>query len=183
MGMDDRTDLRGRLAGLFRRRRSTVVISALVLAAVLVAGEVHREDDLARRNQETAQLQSDQFAIFYAVTVERQLETGPRTNAQLEPDAVARASGASSLYSQDGFTPGFSGSTALLERQRINSISEDTLVIRIDRTYPEAFGGHGTLETCYTVAVPFGSQPSPPVTTIMNSCPLDPITPYASATA
>jgi hypothetical protein len=183
MGMDDRTDFRGRLAGLFRGRRATVVISAVVLAAVLVASEVIREDDLARRNQATAQQQSDQFAIFYASTVARLLESGVRTNAQLEPDAVARASGASSLYSVDGFTPGFSGGTALLERQRIDSISEDSLVIRIDRTYPEAFGGHGTLETCYAVAVPFGSQPSAPVTTIMHSCPLDPITPYPSATA
>jgi hypothetical protein len=142
------------------------VISAVVLAAVLATSEVHREDDLARRNQATAQLQSDQFAIFYASTVARQLEAGARTNAQLEPDAVARASGASSFYSVDGFTPGFSGSTALL-----------------DRTYPEVFGAHGTLETCYAVAVPFGSPTSAPVTTIMNSCPTDPIMPYSSATA
>jgi hypothetical protein len=159
------------------------VISAVVLAAVLATSEVHREDDLARRNQATAQLQSDQFAIFYASTVARQLEAGARTNAQLEPDAVARASGASSFYSVDGFTPGFSGSTALLDRQRIDSISVESLVIRIDRTYPEVFGAHGTLETCYAVAVPFGSPTSAPVTTIMNSCPTDPIMPYSSATA
>ncbi|MBR7830962.1 hypothetical protein KDK95_31950 [Actinospica sp. MGRD01-02] len=106
MGMDDRNDLRVRLAGFLRRRRAVIGICAVVLIAVLAVSELRREDDVARRNQLTAQVQ-----------------------------------------------------------------------------YPEAFGAHGMLETCYALTVPYGSQPSAPVATIMDSCPIDPITPYPSATA
>lgn len=176
-------DVRGQLVGFFRSRGSAVVISAVAVAAVLVAFEAQRADDLARRNEVWAQLQSDQFAAFYASTAAGLLEAGPRTNAQLEPDAVVRASGASSFYSVDGRTPGFSGSAVLLDRQRSDSLSQDSLVIRIDRSYPEAFGAHGMLETCYSVTVPIEPRPSAPVTTIMSSCPTEPTTPYASATS
>jgi len=184
MGMDDdRNDVRGKLAGFFRRRRSAIAISAVVLVAVLVAFEVQSADDLARRNEATAQLQSDQFAAFYASTVAGLLESGTRTNAQLEPDAVVRASGVSSFYSEDGRTPGFSGRAVLLERQRIDSLSQDSVIIRIDRSYSEALGARGTLETCYAVTFPIGPRPSAPVTTIMEGCPLEPTMPYPSATS
>jgi hypothetical protein len=124
-----------------------------------------------------------EFATFYASTVAGLLEAGTRTNAQLEPAAVVRASGASSFYSVDGRTPGFSGSAVLLDRERLDSLSQENLVLRIDRSYPEDFGAHGTLETCYAVAVPIGSRPSVPVTTIMDSCPDEPMMPYPSATS
>jgi hypothetical protein len=182
MGMDNRDKGWGRVAGFFRRRRSAVTISIVALAAVLAVYEVHREDDLARRNQEMAQLQSDQFASLYASTAARLLGTGTRTNAQLEPDAVASASGASSLYSMDGRTPGFSGTAVLLERESRDSDSVVWLTIQIERSYPEAFGTHGTLETCYAVSVPTGKQPSAPVTTILPDCPSEPAPPYPSAT-
>lgn len=179
----DPDDARGQLARLIRRRRSALVAGAVVLVAVLAVFEVQRADDLARRNEATAQLQSDQFATLYASTVARQLEAGPRTNAQLEPDAVVRASGASNFYSEDVFTPGFSGSAVLVERQAIKSFAEDSITIRIDRTYPEAFGASGTIETCYIVNVSLGPKPSPPVTNIMDTCSTEPITPDPSATS
>jgi hypothetical protein len=184
MGMDGRgTGWGQHVTGFFRRRRSAVAISAVALVAVLSVCEVRREDDVARRNQETAQLQSDQFASLYASTVARLLGTGTRTNAQLEPDAVASASGASSFYSMDGRTPGFSGSAVLLDREPVDSDSVVWLTIRIERSYPEAFGTHDTLETCYTVAVPTGKRSSAPVTTILMDCPSEPTLPYPSATA
>lgn len=176
-------DVRGQLAGLVRRRRSDLVISAVALVAVLAVFEVQRADDLARRNEATAQLQSDQFATLYASTVAGQLEAGPRTNAQLEPDAVMHASGASNFYSEDVFTPGFSGSAVLVERQRSNVTFEDSITIRIDRTYPEAFGASGTIETCYAVNVPFGPRPSAPVTNILATCSSEPTVPDPSATS
>ena len=179
----DLDEARGQLAGFFRRRRSALVISAVALLAVLAVFEVQRADDLARRNEVTAQLQSDQFATLYASTVARLLESGTRTNAQLEPDAVVRASGASDFYGFEVFAPGFSGSAVLLERQRSNSMSEDSVTIRIDRTYPEAFGARGTIETCYVVIFPFGPGQSAPTTTIMDTCSMEPTTPDPSATS
>jgi hypothetical protein len=183
MGMEiDLDDARGQLARFVPRRRSALVASVVVLVAVLAVFEVQRADDLAWRNEATAQLQSDQFATFYASTVAGQLEAGPRTNAQLEPDAVERASGASNFYSEDVFTPGFSGSAVLVERQAL-SWPADSITIRIDRTYPEAFGATGTIETCYAVNVPLGPKPSAPVTTIMDTCSTEPMTPDPSATS
>ena len=181
----DLDDARGQLAGFVRRRRSALVISAVALVAVLAVFEVQRADDLAWRNEATAQLQSDQFATYYASTVAGQLEAGPRTNAQLEPEAVARASGASNFYSEDMFTPGFSGSAVLVARQALKSFGEDSITIRIDRTYPEAFGGSGTIETCYAMNFPLGSKPFAPVTTIMDAsaCSNEPTIPDPSATS
>ena len=140
----------GRVAGFFHRRRSAVAISAVALVAVVSVGEVHREDDLARRNQETAQLQSDQFASLYASTAARLLGTGTRTNAQLEPDAVARASGASSLYSMDGRTPGFSGSAVLLDRERMEWDSVVWLTMARDQAAAEGDGAQEIRELLST---------------------------------
>jgi len=175
---------RGQLAGFVRRRRLALVASAVVLVAILAVFEMLRADDEARSNEATAQMQSDQFATYYVSTVAGQLEAGPRTNAQLEPDAVMRASGAGNFYSEDVFTPGFSGSAVLVERQASSSLGEDIITIRIDRSYPEAFGATGTIETCYTTSFPLGSKLFAPVTTIMDSsaCSNEPTTPYPSAT-
>jgi len=110
------------------------------------------------------------------------IDAGVPTNAQLEPDAVAKYSGASSLYSMDGRTPGYSGSTKLLQRET-DSQATVWLTIQIDRTYPEAFGAHGTVETCYAVSISTGKQKSAPVTTIIPICPIDPTYLDPSATS
>ena len=80
----------------------------------------------------------------------------------------------------------YSGSAKLLDRNE--NLSQTWVSIEVDVTYPEAFGGHGVLATCYDVSIPTGPtdpKASAPVTSFMPDCPRpgEATYPYPSATS
>jgi hypothetical protein len=161
-----------------------VAAGTVAIAAIFVAsGAVHHTETVARQNETRAQLISDQYESFYAIYAAQLLESGSRTtNAQLEPDAVARAHQIQFGTPNSGL-PGYSGSSKLLERDE--GLGSTWVSIEVDVTYPEAFGGHGALATCYDVSIPASPKTSAPVTSFEPSCPRrgeGPL-PYPSATS
>jgi hypothetical protein len=72
---------------------------------------------------------------------------------------------------------GYSGSSKLLQRDE-SSDSTTWVSIEVDVTYPEAFGGHGALATCYDVAIPTSPKTSAPVTSFEPGCPRHEEAPY-----
>jgi hypothetical protein len=162
--------------GFAKRHSAAIVIGAAVAVMVLSTYEIHRADDLARSNQAAAQQQSDQLASFYTSFVPELFKAGKApTNAQLAPEAVGHATAFTFGYNRAFDPAGFSGSARLLERDEIGSDSQVFLTIEVDRTYPEAFGRHGTIETCYAAGISTGpvsaNEMSEPVMTIMPDCP------------
>jgi hypothetical protein len=155
-----------------KNRRIWWGISAgtVAIAAVLGALAVQHMDAVARQNETTAQLISDQYESFYAIYASQLIDSEPRTtNAQLEPLAIARQR--QIQFGTPNYTfLGYSGSAKLLDRNE--ALDSTTWVsIEVDVTYPEAFGGHGTLATCYAVSMASGPKAAAPVTSFEPACP------------
>lgn len=157
----------------------TVAIAAMVAAFTVV----HHTESVARQNETEAQLISDQYESFYANYAAQLLDSGSSTtNAQLEPDVLTRAHQVQ-IGTPNFLFQGYGGSAKLLDRNEQQGLT--WVSIEVDVTYPEAFGGHGSLATCYAVSIPADPKSSAPVTSFEPGCPglgNGPL-PYPSATS